>query len=111
MEIPIWLVLIIMPTQRHNITISCLLTVCLQMDLPLRLELLIMFQVTFSYHYNANITMTFGFAKWLLTIFSGVLRNSTPALSVRPFVHPTVTLYFFGLYGVFGHAASTQMLH
>ena len=26
------------------------------------------YTMPFSYHYNANITMTFGFAKWLLTI-------------------------------------------
>ena len=34
-----------------------------------------------------------------------------PALSVRPSVRPSVTLYFFGVYGVFGLTASAQMFH
>ena len=34
-----------------------------------------------------------------------------PALSVRPSVRRSVTLYFFGIYGVFGYTASAQILH
>ena len=78
METPIWLDFIILHTQRHHTKISCFLAVCLQMDLPIRLEFLTYvpsYIMPFSYHYNA------GFAKWLLTIFSKKINKQVPILS------------------------------
>ena len=52
--------------------------------------------------------------KDLSRIFSCVLRDSTPRFvgpSVGPSVRPSVTLYFFGVNGVFGLTAPAQMLH
>ena len=49
-----------------------------------------------------------------LRIFSRVLRDSTPRFvrpSVRQSVRWSVTLYFFGVNGVFGLTAPAQMLH
>ena len=55
-------------------------------------------------------------------LFNCVLRNFTPrfvSLSIGPSVHlsvrlsvgPSFTLYFFGVYEVFGYTAPAQMLH
>ena len=51
-------------------------------------------------------------------VFSRVLRDSTPRFvgrsvgpSVRRTVGPSVTLYFFGVNGVFGLTAPAQMLY
>ena len=43
------------------------------------------------------------------TLFSRVLRDSTTHF-VRPFVGPSVTLYFFGVFAVFGLTAPAQMM-
>ena len=42
-----------------------------------------------------------------------VRRSVGPSVrpSVGPSVRPSVTLYFFGVYGVFGYTALAQMLH
>ena len=41
-----------------------------------------------------------------------VARYATlhPALSVRPSVRRSVTLYFFGVFGIFGFTAPAQMI-
>ena len=55
--------------------------------------------------------------KIFIMIFSHVLRNSTPryvrpsiGLSVRRSVGPSVKLYFFYFFAVFGPTAPAQML-
>ena len=48
-----------------------------------------------------------------LQLFSRVLRDSTPRFvgpSVGPSVRPSVTLYFFGVFAVFGLTAPAQMM-
>ena len=46
-------------------------------------------------------------------VFSRVLRDSTPRFvgpSVRPSIGPSVTLYFFWVFAVFGLTAPAQMM-